>query len=128
MPSSGRASRRARRTTIRPGSRTYSVAGAAFGFLPLWIALFSFPLMAAIQLMCARLGMVTLASVVRAKYPRWVLWAACAVLIIANVFNIGADLGGMAEATEMMIGVPRFVWSPIYALGLIALMLFTTYR
>ena len=87
------------------GIATYSVAGAAFGYMPLWTALFSFPLMAAVQLMCARLGMVTgrgLAGVVRRYYPRWVLWSACALLIVANVFNIGADLGCMAEVTEMM--------------------------
>jgi NRAMP (natural resistance-associated macrophage protein)-like metal ion transporter len=90
------------------GISTYSVAGASFGYLPLWTALFSFPLMAAVQLMCARLGLVTgrgLASVVRTYYSRRVLWCACALLMIANVFNIGADLGGMAEATEMMTGI-----------------------
>jgi NRAMP (natural resistance-associated macrophage protein)-like metal ion transporter len=55
------------------GISTYSVAGASFGYLPLWTALFSFPLMAAVQLMCARLGLVTgrgLASVVRTYYSR----------------------------------------------------------
>src|SRR5271169_4365211 len=55
------------------GISTYSVTGAAFGYAPLWIALFSFPLMVSVQLMCARLGMVTgkdLAGVVRAQYPR----------------------------------------------------------
>src|ERR1700730_4678765 len=59
------------------GISTYSVAGAAFGYGPLWTALFSFPLMTAVQLMCARLGLVTgrgLAAVVRHRYPRWVLW------------------------------------------------------
>src|SRR3954451_8336124 len=73
------------------GISTYSVTGAAFGYLPLWTALFSFPLMAAVQLMCARLGMVTgrgLAGVVRRRFPPWVLWGACALLIVANVFNI----------------------------------------
>ena len=70
------------------GISTYSVAGASFGYLPLWTALFSFPLMTAVQLMCARLGMVSgrgLASVIRHRYPRWVLWSACALLIVANV-------------------------------------------
>src|SRR4029450_4857766 len=65
------------------GISTYSVAGASFGYAPLWAALFSFPLMAAVQLMCARLGMVTgrgLASSVRLRYPRWVLWGACLLL------------------------------------------------
>src|ERR1700712_2603012 len=70
------------------GISTYSVTGAAFGYAPLWTALFSFPLMAAVQLMCARLGMVSgrgLAQVVRDRYSRWVLWGACALLIVANV-------------------------------------------
>src|ERR1700681_291860 len=78
------------------GISTYSVAGATFGYAPLWTALFSFPLMAAVQLMCARLGMVSgrgLASVIRLHYSRRVLWGACALLVVANVINIGADLG-----------------------------------
>ena len=113
------------------GISTYSVTGAAFGYMPLWTALFSFPLMAAVQLMCARLGMVTgrgLAGVVRRHYPRWVLWSACALLIVANVFNIGADLGGMAEATEMMTGIPSYFWTPVYALLIISLLFFSSYR
>ena len=80
------------------GISTYSITGAAFGYAPLWTAMFSFPLMAAIQIMCARLGMVTglgLASVIRRRYPRWILWSACALLVVANVVNIAADLGGM---------------------------------
>src|SRR4249919_2790772 len=90
------------------GISTYSVAGAAFGYLPLWTAVLSFPLMSAVQLMCARLGLVTglgLAGVIRRRYSRWVLWGACALLVIANVINIAADLGGMAEATMMVTGV-----------------------
>lgn len=113
------------------GISTYSVTGAAFGYIPLWTALFSFPLMAAIQLMCARLGLVTgrgLAGVVRVHYPRWILWFACALLIIANVFNIGADLAGMAEATEMMTGIKSYFWTPVYTLLIISLLLFSTYR
>jgi NRAMP (natural resistance-associated macrophage protein)-like metal ion transporter len=113
------------------GISTYSVAGASFGYMPLWTALFSFPLMAAVQLMCARLGLVTgrgLAGVVRRYYPRWVLWSACALLIVANVFNIGADLGGMAEATEMMTGIKSYFWTPLYTILIISLLFFTTYR
>jgi NRAMP (natural resistance-associated macrophage protein)-like metal ion transporter len=88
------------------GISTYSVTGAAFGYAPLWTALFSFPLMAAVQIMCARLGMVTgrgLAGMLRRHYSRWTLWGACCLLIVANVVNIGADLGGMADATAMML-------------------------
>src|ERR1700704_842825 len=110
------------------GISTYSVTGASFGYAPLWTALFSFPLMAAVQLMCARLGMVTgrgLAGVLRRTYPRWVLWGACTLLIVANVVNIGADLGGMADATEMVTGVNSLLWTPIYAALIISLLFWT---
>ncbi|MDQ6654024.1 MAG: Nramp family divalent metal transporter [Acidobacteriota bacterium] len=113
------------------GISTYSVTGASFGYAPLWTALFSFPLMVAVQLMCARLGMVTgrgLAGVLRRNYSRWVLWGACFLLIVANVFNIGADLGGMAEATEMMTGVNSLVWTPVYAILITSLLFWTSYR
>jgi NRAMP (natural resistance-associated macrophage protein)-like metal ion transporter len=103
------------------GISTYSVTGAAFGYAPLWTALFSFPLMTAVQLMCARLGMVTgqgLAGVLRYRYPRWVLWSACALLVAANTVNIGADLGGMASVTQMVTGIGAVYWLPVYA-GLI---------
>jgi NRAMP (natural resistance-associated macrophage protein)-like metal ion transporter len=113
------------------GISTYSVTGASFGYAPLWTALFSFPLMVAVQLMCARLGMVTgrgLAGVLRRTYPRWVLWGACTLLIVANVVNIGADLGGMAEATGMVTGIRAFIWTPIYAGLIVSLLFWTSYR
>src|SRR5882724_4552442 len=72
------------------GISTYSVTGASFGYAPLWTALFSFPLMSAVQLMCARLGMVTgqgLAGVIGSRYPRWILWGACVLLVTANTVN-----------------------------------------
>src|SRR4030081_2960173 len=84
------------------GISTYSVTGASFGYAPLWTALFSFPLMTAVQMMCARLGMVTgrgLAANLRCNYPRGIVWVACALLIAGNGLIIGAYLGGMAEAT-----------------------------
>ncbi len=87
--------------------------------------------MAAIQLMCARLGMVTgcgLASVIRSRYPRWVLWFACALVVVANIFNIGADLGGMADAMQMVTGVRSYYWTPFFALLILALLLWTSYR
>src|ERR1700730_9190252 len=113
------------------GISTYSVAGATFGYAPLWTALFSFPLMAAVQLMCARLGMVSgrgLASVIRLHYSRRVLWGACALLVVANVINIGADLGGMAEVSEMVTGVKAFVWTPLYAGFIVSLLFWSSYR
>ena len=113
------------------GIATYSVTGASLGYAPLWTALLSFPLMAGVQIMCARLGLVTglgLAGVVRRHYPRWVLWGACGLLILANVVNIGADLGGMADVTGLVTGVPALYFTPLYALVIVALLFWTSYR
>lgn len=113
------------------GISTHSVAGASFGYGPLWMIVFTFPLMTAVQLMCARLGMVTgrgLASVVRLNYSRRVLWGACALLIVANVVNIGADLGGMAASTAMVTGVPAAFWTPFYAGLIVSLLYWSSYR
>jgi NRAMP (natural resistance-associated macrophage protein)-like metal ion transporter len=113
------------------GIATYSVTGAAFGYGLLWTALFSFPMMAAVQLMCSRLGMVTgrgLAAVVRRRYSRWVLWGACLLLTVANVINIGADLGGMADAMQMMTGIGTRWWTPAFGGILVATLLLTSYR
>ena len=113
------------------GISTYSVAGAAYGYATLWIALLTFPLMAAVQLMCARLGMVTgrgLAAAVRIYYPRWVLWGACSILVVANVINIGADLGGMAEATQLITGVRALLWIPVYACFIIGMLIWISYK
>jgi len=113
------------------GISTYSVAGAAYGYSVLWTALFSFPLMAAVQLMCARLGMVTgqgLGGVIRSRYPSWVLWSACLLLAVANIFNIAADLGGMGDAMHMVTGVRSYWWTPFFALLITFLVVWTSYR
>ena len=90
------------------GIATYSVAGAQLGTKLLWTALLTWPLMAAVQMMCARIGMVTgqgLASSLRLKFPRWVLHVFVLALLAANTINIAADLAGMADAAEMMTGI-----------------------
>ena len=113
------------------GISTYSVAGSTFGYLPLWTALFSFPLMAAVQLMCARLGLVTglgLAAVIRRRYSRWVLWGASLLLVVANVINIAADLGGMAEAAKMVTGAPVAFVVPILGATIVSLLMWSSYR
>jgi NRAMP (natural resistance-associated macrophage protein)-like metal ion transporter len=113
------------------GISTYSVGGASFGYGLLWTALLSFPLMTSVQLMCARVGMVTgmgLAGVVRRQYSRSVLWVACALLIIANTFNIGADLGGMAEVAQMISGVTAFIWLPVIAILIVVMLIRLSYR
>ncbi len=113
------------------GIATYSVTGASFGYGPLWTALFSFPLMVAVQMMCARLGMVTgrgLAAVIRRRYSRAVLWGACALLTVANIINIGADLGGMGDATRMVVGGNPIYWTLMYGVLILALLFLTNYR
>src|SRR5262249_44527090 len=89
------------------GIATYSIAGAQFGTALLWTAWLTWPLMAAVQMTCARIGMVAgrgLAGALRQKYPRWVLAALATALFVANTINVGADLAGMADAAEMLTG------------------------
>jgi NRAMP (natural resistance-associated macrophage protein)-like metal ion transporter len=113
------------------GISTYSVAGAAFGYSVLWTALFSFPLMAAVELMCARLGMVTgrgLGGAIRKRFPPWVLWSACLLLVVANVFNIAADLGGVGDAMEVVTGIKSYWWTPLFAALITVLLIWTSHR
>jgi NRAMP (natural resistance-associated macrophage protein)-like metal ion transporter len=113
------------------GIATYSIAGASFGYGLLWTAGFTFPLMAAIQLVCARIGLVSgrgLAGAVRQHYPRPFLYVACTLLLVANVFNIAADLGGMADAVEMLTGVSSLASVPIFGGLLLLVTVYTSYR
>ncbi|MBK7600473.1 MAG: Nramp family divalent metal transporter [Acidobacteria bacterium] len=113
------------------GISTYSTAGASFGYGMLWTALLSLPLMTAVQLMCARIGLVSgrgLASVLRRFYPRSLLWFACSLVFIANTVNIAADLGGMAEAAELLTGLPSFIFVPIFTAIILLLLIFASYR
>jgi NRAMP (natural resistance-associated macrophage protein)-like metal ion transporter len=113
------------------GISTYSTAGAAYGFGLLWTAAFSLPLMACVQLMCARIGLVSgrgLASVLRQYYSRRVLWFACLLLLIANTVNIAADLGGMAAAAELITGIPSLIFTPLFAGIILLLLVFSSYR
>ncbi len=113
------------------GISTYSMAGAAFGYGLLWTALLSFPLMISVQMMCGRLGMVTgrgLAGVIRRRYPPWVLWGACALLVIANVINIAADLGGMGQGAEMTTGINALVWIVLFAVVITSFLFWSSYR
>jgi NRAMP (natural resistance-associated macrophage protein)-like metal ion transporter len=112
------------------GVSTYTTAGAHFGYALLWTAPFALPLMVAVQLMCARIGMVAgqgLAGVLRASYPRWALWLCCSLLLVANTVNIGADLAAMASVMELLTGVTLRVWVPVIALLIFALLVFETY-
>lgn len=94
------------------GITTYTQAGASFGYKMLWTAGLTFPLMAVVAEMCARIGLVTgrgLASAIRTNYSREVLYFAALLLLIANTFNIAADLGMMAKATQLLIPSANFI-------------------
>ncbi|MBI2662126.1 divalent metal cation transporter [Candidatus Woesearchaeota archaeon] len=90
------------------GIATYSQTGAQFGYSQLWTSLFSFPFMATIQEMCGRIGLVTgkgLAGVIKKHYSQKILFFCVFLLIIANTINIGADLGAMASAGQLVFGI-----------------------
>ena len=94
------------------GIATYSVAGAQLGTSLLWMAWLTWPLMAMVQMTCARIGMVTgegLGKALSRKLPRPILTIMCALLFIANTVNIAADLSGMADAMSILTGL-RSPW------------------
>lgn len=110
---------------------TYSIAGAILGFATLWTSLYVLPLLAVVQLMCARLGIVSgrgLGGAIRANYPPWLLILVCGLLSVANIVQIGADLGGMGQVTEMVTGVSMWLWTPVYAAIIIGLLTALSYR
>ena len=101
------------------GIGTYSVAGAKYGPVFLWTALLTWPLMAPVQMACARIGMVTgdgLASALEKKLPRWLLLTFCAALFFANTLNVGADLSAMADGAEMIGGGSSHIYVIVFGL------------
>ncbi|HET9177342.1 MAG TPA: divalent metal cation transporter [Terriglobia bacterium] len=113
------------------GISTYSMAGASFGYGMLWTALFSFPLIAAMQLMSARLGTVKgkgLSALVRECYPGWVLWGTCILLVTVSLTNASADLAGMAEATQLATGIRAVIWTVIYTAVITSVLFGASYR
>jgi NRAMP (natural resistance-associated macrophage protein)-like metal ion transporter len=101
------------------GIATYSVAGAQLGTKLLWTALLTWPLMAAVQMMCARIGKVTgqgLASNFKQRFPKWILLAFIIALLVANTINIAADLAGMADAAAMLSGINSRWFVVLFAL------------
>lgn len=114
------------------GIATYSAAGAAFGLNTLWTAFLTIPLMAAIQEMCARIGIVTrkgLASTLKEHYPRPLLYIVLFLSFPAITLNIGANLQGMGAVANMLFPViPGFVYSMIFAVLLLAMIIRFPYR
>ena len=103
------------------GIATYSVAGAQLGTSLLWTALITWPLMAAVQMMCARIGMVSgrgLTAAFKSKFARPFVLVAITALLIANTINVGADLAGMADAAELLTHVSSHLWVFIFAAGI----------
>jgi NRAMP (natural resistance-associated macrophage protein)-like metal ion transporter len=112
------------------GIATYAVAGASMGYSTLWTAALTLPLMVAVQLVCARIGMVCgigLTGALRRHYARPILWTVCVLLLGANVFNVGADLAAMADAVSMLTRVPPLVSVPLLGAAIITFTISTSY-
>jgi Mn2+/Fe2+ NRAMP family transporter len=113
------------------GIATYSQAGAQFGLDMLWTMPLAFPLMAAIQSICARIGRVTgkgLAANIKAAFPPVVLRAVVLLLLIANTLNIAADVAAMGEVAELVTGIERHIGTVVFVLLTLGLQIFVPYH
>lgn len=113
------------------GIATYSQAGARYGFQLIWLSLFTFPFMAIVQEMCARIGIVTgrgLAANIRHNYSSKILYFVVFILFFANTLNIAADLNVMVASTKLLIpGLNFILCVTVFALIILLLQIFTTY-
>jgi NRAMP (natural resistance-associated macrophage protein)-like metal ion transporter len=112
------------------GIGTYAQTGAQFGYAQLWTALVTFPLMAAVQEMCARLALHTgrgLADLIREHYPRPMSYACVLLLLTANTINLGTDLGAMAASCQMLLPLPLWVWLMAFTLLTVVLEICVSY-
>ncbi|MGB5076331.1 MAG: divalent metal cation transporter [Sphingorhabdus sp.] len=112
------------------GVATYSQVGAQFGYGMGWAILFSYPLLVSIQAISAEIGSVTGAGVaqnLRRHYPRWLLQIVVNLLLVANVINIGADLGAMGAALGLLIGGPVMAYVGLFAIICVLLEIFMSY-
>ncbi len=113
------------------GIATYSQVGAQFGYGMGWVMLFSYPLMAAIQVVSARIGCVTGAGIsanLHRHYSPWLLRAAVLILLVANVANLGADLGAMGAALQLLTGGPTIFYTLGFGVLCVVLEVFLRYR
>ncbi len=113
------------------GIATYSQAGAQFGYSMSWVMLFTWPLMAAIQEISARIGRVTgegIAGNLRAHYPAWLLRSIVGLLLLANILNLGADLGAMGAATHLLVAGSAQLYVVAFAVGCALLEVFSRYE
>jgi NRAMP (natural resistance-associated macrophage protein)-like metal ion transporter len=112
------------------GIATYSQAGAQFGFSMLWTVLFTYPLMAGIQIISARIGRVSghgLATNVRQHYPAWLLYGIVGLLLIANTINIAADVAAMGDAMKLLIGGHSHLYAAGFGIVSLLLQIFIPY-
>src|ERR1700675_1119618 len=112
------------------GIATYSQVGAQFGYGLAWMLVLSYPLMAAIQEISARIGRVTgfgIAGNLRRHYPAWLSGGTVLVLLCANLINLGADLGAMGAALKLMIGGPALLYVVLFNALSAGLQIFTRY-
>src|SRR5215469_10202066 len=112
------------------GIATYSQAGAQFGYMLGWTLLLTYPLMAAIQLISARIGRVTgrgIAGNIRRHYPPWLLYVLVGLVLIANTINLGADLGAMGAAVRLLAGGPALLYVAGFGLATVLLEVFMRY-
>jgi NRAMP (natural resistance-associated macrophage protein)-like metal ion transporter len=112
------------------GIATYSQVGAQFGYGLAWTMLFSFPLMAVIQAVSARIGAVTgcgIAQNLRRHYSPWLLRGVVLLLVVANVINLGADLGAMGAALGLLVGGPVQLYAVVFGIVCILLEVFISY-
>ena len=113
------------------GIATYSQAGAQFGLNMLWTMPLAFPLMAAVQAMCANLGRVTgkgLAANIKSAFPPVVLQGVVLLLLVANVLNIAADVAAMGEVAELVSGIDRHLMTACFVFGTLLLQVFVPYH
>jgi len=113
------------------GIGTYATAGASLGFTLLWTAWVTFPMMAAVQFICAKIGLVTgrgLAGVLRTYYPRAALYPVVFGLLMANTINAGADLGAIAAGINLLVPVPIRVLIVPVGIGILLIQIYGSYR
>ncbi|KKT66904.1 MAG: Natural resistance-associated macrophage protein [Candidatus Collierbacteria bacterium GW2011_GWC2_44_30] len=113
------------------GVATYSIAGAQYGYKMSWMSLFLLPAMISIQEMCGRIGLVTgsgLAAVIKKFYSVKLMWFAVSLLAVANVINIGADLGIIAASLQMLFGLPFHFWLIVTAVLIVWMEIAVTYK
>lgn len=113
------------------GIATYSIAGAQLGTSLLWMSWFTWPLMGFVQMMCARIGMVTgrgLAGALREKFPKPVLVVVSIALLAANSINVGSDLSGMADAAELLTGVSSHIYVWLFGFGISYAIIYFRYQ